>query len=169
MTLRARLALVLGILVLVPLVAAAVLVVYAVPRATNDRADSTVVSARSSVAAALTARCERTAVAARAVGRSTSAITPQAAARSAVEDGLADWAAVLSNSGRTLGSAGSLPDGVSGTSGGGCDEGVADGPALVAASTLKLQGSPNVGQARAASAVDVDYLNGLRNVSGIHR
>ena len=166
MTLRARLALVLGILVLVPLVAAAVLVVYAVPRATNDRADSTVVSARSSVAAALTARCERTAVAARAVGRSTSAITPGAAARSAVEDGLSDWAAVLSNTGRTLGSAGSLPDGVSATSGGGCDEGVADGPALVAAINLNVAGQPNVGQARAGSAVDVDYLNELRNVLG---
>ena len=166
MTLRARLALVLGILVLVPLVAAAVLVVYAVPRATNDRADSTVVSARSSVASALTNRCERTSVAARAVGRSTSAITTQAAARAAVEDGLADWAAVLSNSGRTLGSAGSLPDGVSGTTGGGCTDGVADGPALIASIDLDVAGQPEVGQARAASVVDVGYLNGAAECLG---
>ncbi|HVQ88267.1 MAG TPA: hypothetical protein VMT88_08795, partial [Actinomycetes bacterium] len=60
MTLRSRLALVLGVLVLVPLVAAAVLVVYAVPRATNDRADSLVVATRSSVTASIATRCDRT-------------------------------------------------------------------------------------------------------------
>ena len=49
MTLRTRLALVLVALVLAPLVAAAALILYAVPRATADRADSLVIGARSAV------------------------------------------------------------------------------------------------------------------------
>lgn len=166
MTLRSRLALVLGILVLVPLVAAAILVVFAVPRATSDRADSLVVSARSSVTAALTSRCDQTSVAARAVGRDTAAVMPQNAARDAVNDGLADWAAVVARSGRLLGSAGELPIGANGRTPVSCDEGTSSGPALVSSIDLAVAGQPRIGQARAANAVDADYLNNLRSSLG---
>ena len=166
MTLRTRLALVLGVLVLVPLVAAAVLVVYAVPRATNDRADSLVVSARSSVTAALASRCERTSVASRAVGRDTAALTPAAAARAAVADGLADWAAVVARSGRVLGSAGDLPTGADGEAAVSCEQGTASGPALVSTVDLAVVGQPELGKARAASAVDEVYLDSLRATLG---
>lgn len=166
MTFRTRLTLVLGMLVLVPLVAAAVLVVYAVPRATNDRADSLVVSARSSVTAALASRCERTSVAARAVGRDTAALTPVGAARAAVADGLADWAAVVARSGRELGSAGELPTGADGEAAVSCEQGTASGPALVSTVDLAVVGQPELGKARAASAVDEAYLDGLRAALG---
>lgn len=166
MTLRSRLGLVLGVLVLIPLVAAAILVVYAVPRATNDRADSLVVSARSSVTAALASRCEQTSVAARAVGRDTAAVAPQAAARDAVNDGLADWAAVLSGSGQLLGSAGELPAGANGRAPVACDQGTASGPALVSMVKLAVTDQPRIGQARAANAVDALYLDQLRSSLG---
>ncbi len=166
MTLRSRFALVLGVLVMVPLVAGAVLVVYAVPRATNDRADSLVVSARSSVSSAIQTRCERTAIAARVVGRDTAAVRPQEATRAAVEDGLVDWAAVIGPGGRLLGSSGELPDGVDVNAVGGCDEGTSTGPIVASMIELQVTGQPNLRQARTANSVDAEYLDSLRAALG---
>ncbi|HVQ17750.1 MAG TPA: diguanylate cyclase [Actinomycetes bacterium] len=166
MTLRSRLALVLGVLVLVPLVAAAVLVVYAVPRATNDRADSLVVATRSSVVAALATRCERTAVAARSVGRDTAAVTPQAATNAAVSDGLVDWAAVVATSGRFVGESGKLPADAPARALGDCQQGTSTGPVVAAQVELAVAGQPKLRSANAASSVDAAYLDTLRSTLG---
>ena len=166
MTFRTRLALILGALVLIPLVAAALLVVYAVPRATQDRADSLVVSTRSSVTAALTTECQRSQVAARSVGRDTAFLSPRAAARNAVDDGLADWAALLSQSGRVLGEAGTLPDGAPSGGDADCEEGTADGPNVVANVDIRVTGKPDLAEARAANVVDIEYLDRLNSSIG---
>ncbi|MEO8329647.1 MAG: diguanylate cyclase, partial [Candidatus Nanopelagicales bacterium] len=157
--------LVVGVLVLIPLVAAAVLVVYAVPRAAQDRADSLVVASRSAVTASIETRCQRTAIAARVVGRDTAATTPAAAASAAVDDGLVDWAAVIGPSGKTLGSAGELPDGADATAPG-CDVGAAAGPVVTASISVRVSGQPTLLQARTANAVDVGYLDTLRKSLG---
>src|SRR5436189_173691 len=68
MTLRTRLALVLVALVMAPLLAAAILVLYAVPRAAGDRADSLVVGALSGVTDELSQQCGAAGTAAEAGG-----------------------------------------------------------------------------------------------------
>ena len=83
MRLRTRLALVLVALVLVPLVAAAVLVTYTVPRAAGDRADSLVLGTRSAVVDDLTRQCDAVATAAVVVGRGVASTSPPSSGRGA--------------------------------------------------------------------------------------
>ena len=109
MTLRTRLALVLVALVLVPLVAAAILVLYAVPRAAADRADSLVMGASSAVTNQISQNCEQVATAAVVTGRMLGTSSPAAATRRVVSDGLVDWASVVNNSGGVVASSGQVP------------------------------------------------------------
>lgn len=166
MTFRTRLALILGALVLIPLVAAAVLVVYAVPRAAQDRADSLVVSTRSSVTAALTNECQRSQVAARSVGRDAAYLSPKAAAHNAVDDGLADWAVLLSTSDRVLGEAGALPEGAASLGAADCEQGTADGPTVTADVDVAVVNEPDVAKAKAANLTDNGYLKRLNSSIG---
>jgi hypothetical protein len=95
MTLRTRLALVLVALVVAPLVAAGVLVLYAVPRAAADRADSLVQGTRSAVTDELRQQCDAVGTAAVVAGRMLGPSSPREATRTAVADGLADWVSVI--------------------------------------------------------------------------
>ena len=88
MTLRTRLALVLVALVVAPLVAAGVLVLYAVPRAAAERADSLVTGAGSAITDELTQECDRVATATVVTGRSLGTSSPKRATTDAVDDGL---------------------------------------------------------------------------------
>ena len=130
MTLRTRLALVLVALVIAPLVAAGVLVLYAVPRAAADRADGLVTGARASINDELAQQCDRVATAAVVAGRMLGSETPSAATRTAVEDGLADWVSVVTNRGNTIASAGAMPQDVVASPWPDCRAGESGGPAL---------------------------------------
>jgi diguanylate cyclase (GGDEF)-like protein len=125
MTLRSRLMLVLGALVLAPLVAGAVLVTIAVPRAAADRAESTLVAARSGVTQTLITRCGTAGSAVRALARDLGVTDPKSAAQGVVSDGLVDWAAVLDQKGAVVAQAGTVPAGVDLSDAGRCSRGEA--------------------------------------------
>ena len=108
MTLRTRLALVLVALVLVPLVAAAILVLYAVPTAAADRADSLVARGALGGHDDLVRQCDEVGTAAVVTGRMLGSTSPARATRSAVDDGLADWVAWWTTEAGRRGSAGRL-------------------------------------------------------------
>ncbi len=125
MTLRARLTLVLGILVVGPLVAGAVLIGIAVPRAAADRTDATLAAAGSGVAATAATTCRTAGSAVRAPARDLGVTTPNAAAKGVVEDGLVEWAAVLDRTGAVVARSGSVPEGVALADAGRCSRGEA--------------------------------------------
>ncbi len=165
MTLRTRLALVLVALVLAPLVAAAILVLYAVPRAAADRADTLVLGARSGVTNEITRTCDQVQSAAVVTGRMLASTSPATATRRAVADGLADWVSVVNDRGNAVSSAGQLPSGLITQPWSDCAAGEAGGPAL----TTDLQivaDSPELSAVRTAEAVDAAYLDDLRSRLG---
>jgi diguanylate cyclase (GGDEF)-like protein len=166
MTLRTRLALVLVALVLVPLVAAAVLVLYAVPRATADRADSLVVGTRSAVVDDLSQRCDDVASAAVVVGRSVALTSPGAATRTAVGDGLADWSAVVDTRGGLVASAGQLPSDLVVDPWSSCASNEAGGAAVTTALQILVDGRPELAEVRTSITVDSAYLDDLRSRLG---
>ena len=141
MTMRKRLALVLGVLVFVPLAAAGVLVSVAVPRADLNRLEYNVASSRQAIAYRILGLCQVTGVTAHALAQSTGSVAPKVAAREAVagtpNGGFA--AIVDGDTGRVLATAGSLPAGVTVASLRDCSAGEASGPVL-ASSVLVSKG-----------------------------
>ena len=166
MTLRTRLALVLVALVLVPLVAAAILVLYAVPRAAADRADSLVLSARSGVTNEVSRTCDEVQSAAVVTGRTLGSTSPATATRRAVADGLADWVSVVSDRGNAVSSAGQLPSGLITEPWSDCAAGEAGGPALTTELQVVVADTPELSAVRTAEAVDTAYLDNLRSRLG---
>ena len=161
MTLRTRLALVLVALVVAPLVAAGVLVLYAVPRATADRADSLVLGARSGITDELKQECDRVATATVVTGRSLGTSTPKRATTNAVEDGLADWVSVIDRRGNTVASAGATPEGLVTTPWPECRAGEAGGPAVTSEQQVLLADQKEPSAIHAAQAITTGYLDGL--------
>jgi two-component system cell cycle response regulator len=166
MTLRTRLALVLVALVLVPLVAAAVLVLYAVPRAAADRTDSLVLGARSAVTNDINNMCEQVATAAVVAGRALSAETPTVATRQVVADGLADWASMVDNRGTVVASAGAINSGFITDPWSDCTRGEAGGPALSTEREVVVADRPELSAVRAASSIDSRSLDEMRGRLG---
>ena len=105
-TLRRRLTLVLGVLVFLPLAAGGLFIAWSVPRAADQRTDTSLQSAQASVVAALVSRCERAGIAASSLGRDLATSTPKQATLGVVTDRLADYAAVTDANGVVLGSYG---------------------------------------------------------------
>src|SRR4051812_4593320 len=167
MTLRTRLALVLVALVMAPLLAAAILVLYAVPRATGDRADSLVVGALSGVTDELSQQCDAAGTAAVVAGRGIGVNNPSAAARSTVGDGLADWVGVTNNRGQLVTSAGRLPVDLVTEPWPNCTAGEAGGAALTASIGLSVEGRNDLSQVRTAQAITAAQLDDLRNRLGL--
>jgi diguanylate cyclase (GGDEF)-like protein len=160
MTLRARLSLVLGVLVLVPLVAGAVLVGVAVPRAAADRVDDSLTSAVTGTSSAIAAACERSGSAVRALGRDLGTTTPRAAAEAVVSDRLAGWSAVLDADGRVLARAGDLPAGVDLADAGRCSDGRAVGAVVADRAQVDVRGREGSLTAVAGLVVDETTLDG---------
>ncbi|MCZ3387602.1 MAG: diguanylate cyclase [Actinomycetia bacterium] len=162
MTLRTRLALVLVALVLVPLVAAAILVLYAVPRAAADRADTLVLGARSGVTNEISQTCELAQSAAVVTGRMLGSSSPATATRRVVADGLADWVSVVDDRGNAVSSAGQLPGGLITQPWSDCAAGEAGGPALSTELQVVVADTPRLSAVRTADAVNAAYLDDLR-------
>jgi diguanylate cyclase (GGDEF)-like protein len=165
MTLRTRLALVLVALVMAPLVAAAALVLYAVPRAAADRADSLVLSARSGVTDQLSQQCDRVASAAVVTGRLLADSSPAQATRTVVGDGLADWVGVVDDRGNPVATSGELPPGLVTVPWSDCTGGEAGGPAVTTTQQVVVGDRP-LSAVRSAQRVDSAYLDGLRDRLG---
>jgi len=140
-TMRKRLALVLGILVFVPLAAAGVLVSVAVPRADLNRLEYNLASSRQAIAYRIMGLCEYTGVSAHALAESTASVSPRAAVREVVSSNTpGTFAAVVDGgSGRVVAQAGQLPDGVTVASLQECSSGQAAGSVL-ASSVLVSNG-----------------------------
>lgn len=166
MRLRTRLALVLVALVVVPLVAAAVLVLYAVPRAATDRADSLVVGTRSAVVDDLSRQCDAVTTAAVVTGRGVAATSPRDATRTAVSDDLADWAAAVDRRGGLVASAGQLPTGLVTDPWSSCTTNEAGGAAVTTALQVVVDGRPELAEIRTSITVDSAYLDDLRERLG---
>ncbi len=166
MTLRTRLALVLVALVLAPLVAAAILVLYAVPRAAADRADSLVLGARSGVTNEISRTCDQVQSAAVVTGRMLGSTSPATATRRVVADGLADWASVVNDRGNAVSTSGQLPGGLITEPWSDCAAGEAGGPALTTELQVVVADTPELSAIRTAEAVDTAYLDDLRSRLG---
>jgi diguanylate cyclase (GGDEF)-like protein len=165
MTLRTRLALVLVALVMAPLVAAAALVLYAVPRAAADRADSLVLSTRSAVTDQLSQECDRVASAAVVTARMLADTSPAAATRTTVEDGLADWVGVVDDRGNPVATSGELPADLVTVPWSDCATGEAGGPAVTTAQQVVVGDRP-LSAVRVARRVDTNYLDALHDRLG---
>lgn len=166
MTLRTRLALVLVALVLVPLVAAAVLVLYAVPRAAADRTNSLVIGASSAVTNDISQMCDQVATAAVVAGRALGTATPGAATRQVVADGLADWTSVVNNRGNVVASAGRVTSDLVTEPWSDCTQGEAGGPALSTERQVVLADRPELTGVRAVTSIDSASLDELRSRLG---
>jgi two-component system cell cycle response regulator len=153
-TLRKRLALILGVLVFVPLAAAGLLVSLAVPRADQNRLEYNAASSRQAVAYRLQGVCQLTAVTAHAVAQSSASVPPRVAVREAVAGlPIGGYAAMISGeTGRVIASAGTLPDGVSPGSLRDCANGEAAG-AVVASSVALSDGRGALDRVWVASSV----------------
>ncbi|MEO8106159.1 MAG: diguanylate cyclase [Actinomycetes bacterium] len=166
MTLRTRLALVLVALVLAPLVAAAILILYAVPRATADRADSLVLGARSAVTNDISQMCDQVATAAVVTGRALGSATPASATRQVVADGLADWVSVVNNRGNVVASAGLVRSDFITEPWSDCTQGEAGGPALSTEQRVLVADQSDLSSVRAANSIDSSSLDDLRSRLG---
>ena len=166
MTLRTRLALVLVALVVVPLVAAGVLVLYAVPRATAARADALVTGAKASVTDELRQQCDRVSTAALVTGRMLATDPPAKAAGIAVRDGLADWVGVVNDGGNTLAGAGQFPEQVVTSPWPECTAGESGGPAITSEQEVVVTNRSELSAVRAAQSVDTAYLDSLKSRLG---
>ena len=167
MTLRTRLALVLVALVLAPLVAAAFLILYAVPRATADRADSLVVGARSAVTNDISQMCDQVATAAVVTGRALGSSAPATATRQVVADGLADRVSVVNNRGNVVASAGRVNSDFITEPWSDCAQGEAGGPALSTELQVVVADQSDLSSVRAASSIDSASLDDLRSRLGL--
>ena len=161
MTLRTRLALVLVALVVVPLVAASVLVLYAVPRAADARAESAVTGARAGVTDELVQQCDRVETASVTTGRMLATSSSARATRIAVQDGLADWVAVVDDRGDVVASAGRTPLPPDTAPWPECSAGESAGPALTAEQQVVVTGRAELSAVHASQTVDSAYLDSL--------
>lgn len=112
MTLRWRLTIAFGLVVLVPLIVGLVLVKRALPNAVQARQQVGVTSATRLVGAVLEDYCDRARAAAEAAGRASASTGPagaRAAASSLVSRGLADGIRVVGASGTVVAAAGTVP------------------------------------------------------------
>jgi two-component system cell cycle response regulator len=164
-TLRLRLSLAFLLVVIVPLLVAAIVVGRGLPRALDDSADNRVAAARAGAVAFLRQQCDAARLAAEVLAReavSGGAPAPAAngAARDVVSRGLADYAVVTDRSGATLGTAGSLPSGTPGPADlGSCSRGEAPTIRLAAIAdtvTIRFGSGPTHGQAAVAVRLDQD-------------
>ncbi len=132
MTMRKRLALILGILVFVPLAAAGVLVSVAVPRADLNRLEYNVASSRQAIAYRILGLCQVTGVTAHAIAESSGSVPPKVAVHEAVDGSpTVSFAAMVDgDTGRVIAKAGTLPGGVTVASLRDCSAGDASGPVL---------------------------------------
>ncbi len=162
MTLRTRLALVLVALVLVPLVAAAILVLYAVPRAADDRAESLVLGARSVVTNEISQMCDQASTAAVVTGRMLGSTSPATATRRAVSDGLAEWVSVIDERGGSVASAGQLNSDFITEPWSDCADGDAGGPAISTELQVVVADEADLSAVRAADPVDTALLDDFR-------
>ena len=167
MTLRRRLTIAFGALVLLPLLAGGIFVSWAIPRAANQRAEAALHSAQSSVDASLVARCDRAGIAARSLGQSLALMPPARAAKSVVADNLASYAVVFDKAGRVVASAGTAPAGTAKASHVSCREGTAAGAGLTESASLSISATPHLARALAVQDVSQPYLDELRTQLGI--
>ena len=158
MTLRARLTLVLGFLVVGPLVAGAVLIGIAVPRATADRTDATLAAAGSGVAAKAATTCRTAGSAVRALARDLGVTDPQTAVDGVVADGLVDWAAVLDGQGEVVARSSVVPPGVALADAGRCSRGEAVAGAVADRSRAVVRGADGSWTVVAGTTVDAGTL-----------
>ena len=167
MTLRRRLTLVLGVLVFLPLAAGGLFIAWSVPRAADQRTDTSLQSAQASVVAALVSRCERAGIAASSLGRDLATSTPKQATLGVVTDRLADYAAVTDANGVVLGSYGALPAGSDREALGSCRAGEASGAGVAEQRELDVAGQPRAARAVAVEDVGGQYLDTLRGQLGL--
>ena len=112
MSLRTRLWLVVGALVLIPLVAAGVLVGWLGPQAAANETRERLTTSAASVRAALADRCQAAGLTARAMAAEAAVSTP-AAATAAARSASVDYTALLRSDGSVIASAGTLPGSIS--------------------------------------------------------
>lgn len=158
MTLRARLTLVLGVLVLVPLVAGAVLVGIAVPRAAAARTDAALASAAAGITARVAATCEQSGTAVRTLARGLAFSGPQPAASAVVADGLVGWVVVLDRQGAALAEAGSAPSPSEVGAELRCSRGTTVGAQVADNATVTVAGRQRPSTVAAGTVVDAQVL-----------
>jgi two-component system, cell cycle response regulator len=153
-TMRKRLALILGILVFVPLAAAGVLVSVAVPRADLNRLEYNVASSRQAIAYRILGLCQVTGVTAHAIAQSSGSVSPKVAVHDAMAGSpVGSFAAMVDgDTGRVVATDGSLPDGVTVASLRDCSTGDASGPVL-ASSVLVSNGNGTLDRVWVAASV----------------
>jgi len=166
-TLRRRLTIAFGALVLLPLVAGGIFVGWAIPRAADQRAEAALHSAQSSVDASLIARCDRAGIAARSLGQSLALMAPARATRVIVTDRLASYAVIFDQGGRVVAAAGTAPPGTATASHASCREGSAAGAGLSETANLAISGAPHLARSLAVEDVSQAYLDELRSQLGI--
>jgi two-component system, cell cycle response regulator len=169
-TLRLRLSLAFLLVVIVPLLVAAIVVGRGLPRALDDSADSQVAAARAGAVSFLRQQCDAARLAAEVLAReavSGGAPGPaaQGAARDVVSRGLVDYAVVTDRAGATLGSAGSLPSGTPGPDDlGSCSRDEAPTVRLAAIAdtvTIRFGSGPTHGRAAVAVRLDQELAEEL--------
>jgi diguanylate cyclase (GGDEF)-like protein len=109
MTLRSRLWMVLAGLFLVPLVVGALVLLLVVPGARSNRTDQDLITASAGVRAELVDECTQMGLAAKAAALQSQVNAPGVAAQALVNDGDADYVAVLDDAGKVQASAGTPP------------------------------------------------------------
>jgi two-component system, cell cycle response regulator len=163
-SLRTRLWLVLGAIFLVPLVVGVLVLAVVVPTVRADQVKDDLREAGSAAVAGIAQECRLLGLAARTVGLEAAARTPTEAARAAVEEGYADYAALLDGSGGVVEEFGMLPDGAPapGELRSCSREGTTD---ATLAEQVDVTGVPRATTAVTAIALDADLLGSLSGVA----
>ncbi|MBV9293044.1 MAG: diguanylate cyclase, partial [Frankiales bacterium] len=174
MTLRLRLTLAFLLVMIVPLLVAALVVGHGVPRTLDRSAENRLAASRAGATALLQQTCANTRLAAEVLGREAStdarpsglrASTVNGAVQDVVRRGLASYAAVTDGHGRPLGQAGVPPQPGSGQGSlGSCSQGQpADREAPVIADVVEVTGPSGrlLGRAAVARTLDGRWLRSL--------
>jgi two-component system cell cycle response regulator len=160
-SLRTRLGVVVGTLVVVPLVLGVVLVVVLVSSTATTGVEQRLQTASSGAARALAERCVTLGAAARALASEAAATSPQAAIVAQLER-RPGYAALLAADGTAVAEGGALPEGLQPGSVASCADGVA-GPVVAGVVPVRAGAElPQVRSAVVAQPLDRDLLEGLR-------
>lgn len=159
LSLRNRLWLVVGALVLVPLLAGGLVAVLLVARAADQRVLGVLRAEVGSVSALVVSECEQVGLAARSLGAEAAAGSPAQAAGSVADTQYADYAALLDADDNLIASAGTPPADVAALSS--CTQPEAPGAFLAERVAVTGAGSSGVATALVARYVDMAFLRAI--------
>jgi diguanylate cyclase (GGDEF)-like protein len=167
MSLRTRLWLVLGGLFLVPLMVGALVIGLVVPGVRAEQVEATLRTGSAAMTAQVVDECRLLSVTVRAVALEADDTDPAAAAARPVDDGTADYVALLGADGTVVSEAGTAPDGLPGDPAGAPGCSVATDPTSVLLENVQVRGVPGVAAAVAVRRLDEQRLAGLARRAGV--